>query len=59
MDQRWEMLSGVTLEQNVRAGRWEELPVIFLIKVIHGAAAAAAAGIDLAHARTRLPALIY
>lgn len=34
-----EMLSGAALELNVRAGRWAELPVIFLIKVIHGAAA--------------------
>lgn len=38
VNQWWEMLSAVTLELNVRAGRCEGLPVIFLIKVIHGAA---------------------
>lgn len=39
INQWWEMLSGAALELNVRAGQWAELPVIFLIKVIHGAAA--------------------
>lgn len=63
MNQWWEKL---TLGLNVRAGRWEELPVIFLIKVIHGAAEQHALTLGArTHAHARVPthtqglALVY